>query len=218
MKTIRTTVISLLAVVSLTVATVRIQAQPKPLILSLTAVYQLPEVARGSDQNITISSTKQVKFTSDFLLDLIAANENFSPKGYILIYDPIADIVGTTNTTTGDFEADSSLLSIDTSGIQVYSGSANSDTGRQSETYTTYVTVTFDDDNGNSFTVAGLVKSSQSVPALTAAQANQGITPNETISFSGNLSGYGTAIGSDGNSDTAVFSGSISGGGSGQAD
>jgi hypothetical protein len=78
------------------------------------------------------------------------------------------------------------------------------------------VVITFDDGNGNAFTVDGLIKSTQSLPAPTASQTANGITPNETISFSGSVNGYGTVVGSDGNSDSAVFTGSVSGGGSGQ--
>ena len=77
--------------------------------------------------------------------------------------------------------------------------------------------MTFDDGKGNSFTVDGLFKVSISQPAPTASQTANSITPNETISFSGSVVGFGTVVDSSGNTDDAVFSGSVSGGGSGQA-
>ena len=217
MKSIQTGIIATsLAVGLLTLAPARIQAQPKALTVALTATYQLPDVTSGADQNITTSSTKSVKFTSASILNLISNNLGMSLKGYTLIYDPFADAIGATNKTTGDFQDASSIFSIDHSGTQVYSGSANSDTGKQSDTYTTYVVITFDDGNGNAFTVDGLIKSTYSQPAPTAAQSNAGVTPNATSSFSGTVIGFGTVVGSDGNTDTAVFTGSVSGGGSGQ--
>ena len=197
-------------------APAQIQAQPKALSIALTATYQAPDT-QNTAGTITTSATKSVKFTSASILNLIATNLSMATvKGYSLIYDPIANDIGATNKTTGDFQDASSICSIDTSGTQVHSGSANSDTGKQSETYTGYVVITFDDGNGNAFTVDGLIKSTQSLPAPTASQTANGITPNETISFSGSVNGYGTVVGSDGNSDSAVFTGSVSGGGSGQ--
>jgi hypothetical protein len=217
MKSTQTSIIATsLTVGLLTLAPARIQAQPKALTVSLTATYQLPDVTSGADQNITTSSTKSVKFTTASILNLISNNLGMSLKGYTLIYDPFANGIGVTNKTTGDFQDASSFLTIDTSGSQVYSGSANSDTGRQGETYTTYVVITFDDGNGNAFTVDGLIKSTFSQPAPTAAQSNNGVTPNATTSFSGTVNGYGTVFGSDQSIDTAVFTGSVSGGGSGQ--
>lgn len=218
MKLIQTSMIATsLALGLLTLAPARLQAQPKALTVSLTATYQAPDVTSGADQNITKSSTKSVKFTSASILNLIAANLGMTTvKGYTLIYDPIANAIGATNKATGDFQDASSIFSINAPGTQVYSGSANSDTGQQSETYTTYVVITFDDGKGNAFTVDGLIKSTQSIPAPTAAQTANGVTPNETISFSGSVNGFGTVVDSSGNTDTAVFTGSVSGGGSGQ--
>jgi hypothetical protein len=218
MKSKRTGIIATSLVLGLlTLAPAQIQAQPKALTVSLTATYQKPDVISGADQNITTSSTKSVKFTSASILNLISNNLGMSLKGYTLIYDPFANDIGATNKTTGDFQDASSIFSIDTSGTQVYSGSANSDTGKQSETYTIYMVITFDDGNGNAFTVDGLIKETFSLPAPTAAQVNNGVTPNATISFSGTVNGYGTVFGSDQNADTAVFTGSVSGGGSGQS-
>ena len=90
----------------------------------------------GPDQNIQASVTKSVKFTSASILNLIATNMGFSPHGYTLIYDPIADELGATNKVTDDFEDASSILSIDNSGTSVSSGSSNSDTGQNKQSMT----------------------------------------------------------------------------------
>ena len=219
MKSIQTGIIAAsLAVGLLTLAPARIQAQPKALNLSLTATYQLPDTQNPAG-TITTSTTKQVKFTSASILNLSSNKLGMSLKGYTLIYDPIANVVGATNKAVngGDFQdfAAANILSIDTSGTQVQSGSVNSGTGKQSHTSTTYTVSTFDDGNGDAFTVDGLIKSTFSQPAPTATQTANGVTPNVTISISGTLIGYGTVSDGNGGSYTAVFSGSVSGGGSG---
>lgn len=207
----------LLTVALFTFATTRAHAQAKPLVISLTATYQAPAPApTGADQSIQASVTKSVKFTSSSILALVATNVGFKASGYTLIYDPIANDVGATNKVTGDFEDASSLFTIDNSGTAVQTGSDNSDTGADKQSITQYSVLTFDDGNGNSFTVDGLIKITQNQPATPSTGTNAGNTPNETITFSGSVTGFGTVVDSSGNTDNAVFSGSVSGGGSGQ--
>ena len=201
----------------LALAPSRAQAQAKPFTITLTATYQAAAPnPTGPNQNIQASVTKSVKFTSASILTLIAANQGYNPHGYALIFDPIADQLGATNKATDDFQDASSIFNIDTSGTSVSSGSSNGDTGANKQSMTTYAVMTFDDGKGNSFTVDGLFKVSISQPAPTASQTANSITPNETISFSGSVIGFGTVVDSGGNTDDAVFSGSVSGGGSGQ--
>jgi hypothetical protein len=99
-----------------------------------------------------------------------------------------------------------------TSGAAVVSGTTNSATGKQNGSGMVYTVVTFNDGKGNTFAVVGLIKETIS---LTAKNANGDQT--ETGSFSGNVAGYGTVVDSQGNKDTAVFSGTISGSGKGPA-
>lgn len=193
-------------------ATGTAEAQPKVLSISLTATYQASNVTSGANQDLTTSATKPFKLNSDTLITLIASNLGLSSAaGYKLIYDPIVGTIGLTNSATQNFQDASSLLSIETNGVSVQSGKSNSDTGAESETITAYTVITFNDGNGNAFTISGLVKEIVSQPAPTAAQTTNGITPNQTASLSGTVTGYGTVV-VGGNSNAAVFSGTIAGG------
>ncbi len=211
MKSIQTGMIATsLAVGLLTLTPARILAQPTTTLnIALTATYQMPDT-QNTAGTITTSTTKSVKFTSASILKLLATAANSGtafPTGSYL-----AQNSGSVEVVT-DKQGDStaiSQLTIDTSGAQVYSGSANSDTGKQSRTATTYTVATFDDGNGNAFTVDGLIKSTDS---LTAPDKNG--NQKETLSLSGTMIGYGTVSDGNGGSYTAVFTGTVSGSGSG---
>jgi hypothetical protein len=216
MKSIKTGIFAVaLALGLLTLAPARLQAQvPTKVTFALVATYQAPDVVSGVDQNITKSTTKTLKVTSASLVSLLS----LTPKSYFTL-----DIgggstlnVGTVSSVdpSGNVTDESSFITV-TLGDLVYSGSADSDKMTASETYTADLTITIDDGNGNAGTLEGLIKVTDSLAALTAAQNNNGLSATESVSFSGTVTGSGTVVGSDGNTDTAVFTGTVSGSGKG---
>jgi len=205
----------LLAGALLSLAPAPLQAQVEAKVsFALTATYQMPDVVGGPAQNITKSTTKTLKLTSASLVNLLS----LPSKTYFIL-----DIGGGSSLTmggvssvdpTGNITDESSYVTIDP-GDMVYTGSANSDTGTAGETYTVYMTVTIDDGKGNAGSVSGLVKVTDSLAALTTAQSNNGASATESVSFSGSLVGSGTVVDNKGNTDTAVFTGTVSGSGRG---
>lgn len=203
---------ALLGILAITLAlSVNVQAQPTTVNVALTVTYELPSTTSGADANITTSTTRSAKLNSATILKLIeiAQGSDF-PAGTYLAQD--ADNAQALDRAGASTDL-SSYISVATgTAATVSSGTSNSDTGKASGTVTIYTVMSFDDGNGNSFTVAGLIVNKASVTA-TDANGNQ----TETISFSGNVAGFGTVVDSRGNTDNAVFSGTISGSGKGLA-
>lgn len=190
----------LMAAVVLSVVCAGIQAQPLsnvtvPLKFSLVATVQQPDVVSGSNQQMAKHSTKTVKWTSENLLSFMANSLNTTfPSGSTLVLSDGTPMVESGATNETDV---SSILNVDTtSGGQVVTGSDNSQTGASNDLFTTYVTVTLNDGNGNAFTLTGLAKI-----LSTTGKANSKQTV--TLTMTG-AAGYGTVGGS-----TAVFSGSL---------
>jgi hypothetical protein len=208
-RTIRNGLASLcLTAILLTFASNRAQAQPTTLDFTLTGAYQLPNTVNSGD--ITTSTTKTVRWTSATLVGFLTnALGNTLPKGSYLSQD--SGNVSITVDKAGDTTNVSAFVTFDTAGTQVFTGSANSTTGQQSSIYTIYAAATFEDGNGNSFQVDGLIRET----VLISAQAKTTGAQTETITFSGSVAGTGTVLDDDGNADTAVFSGTISGSGKG---
>ena len=127
--------------------------------------------------------------------------------------------LGATNKADGgEFNDASSLLSINTEasgkGLFVTSGTSDTtDSPAPAQTLATtgYCNITYDDGAGNSFNVSGLVKMTVALAKQDAALDPQ----TATVSFSGTVSGFGTVLDSKGNTDNAVFTGTISGSGKG---
>jgi hypothetical protein len=197
-----------LAAVLLALAPARVQAQPTTLNFTLTATYQQPDTMNTAGTTTT-STTKSVKWTPSSILALLTNSEGAAfPKGAYLAQDSgTIEVLGSGGYSTNV----DSIVTFDTAGTEVYTGSVNSTTSQQSDVYTIYVTATFNDGNGNTFSVDGLLRETVS----SAAQDANGDPQTETISFSGTVAGYGSVLDKNGNIDTAVFSGSISGSGKG---
>jgi hypothetical protein len=224
MNLIRTRVIAaLLAMGLLTLAPVRTRAQTTTLSFALTATYQNPSPKQTTTDNgdVTTTSTLTAKLTSSTLQGLISTNLGISLTGYELIWDQNADVLGETN-KAGDFHDASSIITINTdasgSGELVTSGTSDTiDQISQSLSTTSDWNVTFDDGKGNSFNVSGLVKLTAGLAAPTKSQGTNGLPQTETINFSGSVAGFGTVVDKQGNTDAAVFSGTVSGTGKGPA-
>jgi hypothetical protein len=191
-----------LAVVSLIVlGSGKLLAQdfPVKLNVALTATYQLEDTTSG---NIAKLNTKSVRLTSQTLLSLVATNlgTNF-PAGTALA-------VANDNVVALDKQGNQTDLSsffTTTNQTSVARGQANTQTGAGNAASTVYFTIHFDDGNGNSFTMDGLLKGTSTL-STPDAYNNQ----KESLSVSGTLVGYGSVNGND-----AVFSGTISGSGKG---
>jgi hypothetical protein len=199
----------------------RVQAQPVTLSIALAATYQNANPKTSSNPDITLSSTSSEKFTTATIISAAIASSGTggSSKGWSLIWDPSGNELGATNRADGgEFDDASTLLDIstDASGNSVTSGSSDpTDPIAQSLTTTSVWNITYDDGNGNTFDVSGLVKMTTSLNSLSTSQQNNGNSQTETISFSGSVSGWGTVLDKQGNTDNAVFTGSISGSGKG---
>lgn len=181
---------------------------PTTLSITLTATYQAPDVTSTSGTTTT-SSTKSVKVTSSSILSSLAKESGSAfPSGSYLAQDGNGNFEALTKSGTAT-ALQATTATIDFSGTQVYSGTVNSSTGQQTANFSIYAVITYDDGNGNSFTVDGLVK----VTATVSAPDKNG-NQKTAMSFSGSVAGSGAVIGSDGNSDTAVYSGTVSGTGS----
>jgi hypothetical protein len=197
-----------LAIGVLTLTPARIHALPLPLDITLTATRQEPATTNLAG-TIATSTTKLVPFTSAGILKLIETSLGSPfPSGTYLAQDHgIAEALNKAGETT-DL---SSFISINnTNGTSVGSGSVNLDTGKTTALGAIYVVFKFNDGNGNTFAVDGVIKE---VISLTAKDANGDQT--ETGSFSGTVAGYGTVADSHGNIAQAVFSGTVSGSGKG---
>jgi hypothetical protein len=105
----------------------------------------------------------------------------------------------------------SAYITIDNpSGASVVWGATNSATDTQNGSGEVFTIVRFADGNGNAFILYGLTKET-----IILAAENASGDQTETGSFSGDVVGYGTLVDGEGNTDTAVFSGTISGSGQG---
>lgn len=185
------------------------QAQPTTLSITLTATYQTPDKLSGPENSITTSTTKTVKITSPALLKLIAEETDSPfPNGSYLAQDAgnveALDRAGYSTDLSPYFSINNSSATI------VGSGTSNVGTGKTTVDGFIYTIIYFDDGNGNNFTVDGLIKGMVSQSA-TDANGNQ----IEISSFSGSVSGYGSVLDAQGNTDAAVFSGTFSGSGKG---
>jgi hypothetical protein len=184
------------------------RAQATTLDFTLTATYQQPNRTSSSGVD-TISSTKTVKWKPDTILTLLTNSLGISltKDSYLAQDNNTVEIIidnGLDDTNV------SSLVSFNTSGTQVGSGTVNGNTAAQSSASVIYATATFNDNNGNTFNVSGLL---HETVTLTARDSSGNQT--ETISFSGSVTGYGTVVDSDKISQPAVFSGVVSGAGKG---
>lgn len=185
-------------------------AQATTLNFALTATYQLPNRTNASG-DITVSLTASVKWTPEHVLSLLTNSLGLTlPKGSYLAQDNGAvEIIidnGLDSTNVG------SVLTFDTTGTEVVSGSANTTTGKQNQSYIIYAAATFDDGNGNTFNVDGLLRET-----VTLGAQNGSGNQTQSISFFGNVAGYGTVVDKNSNTNAAVFSGTISGAGKGVA-
>jgi hypothetical protein len=221
MKSIQTSMIATsLALGLLTLAPARIHAQPVKVLIALTVTYQDPNPKQppASNPNIAPSDTKTAKLTSANILRLLAGSAGPFPSGSYLTYDSITGAIGAMDTgNSNDFEDLSSYISVtpDASGNGPLTSSSNEDQSDPiawSIVQTADAVITFDDGSGNSFTISGVVKSTDSLAKLTTAQSNAGDAQTETVSFSGSVSGWGTYLG-----NKAVFTGTVSGSGKGPA-
>ncbi len=172
----------------------------------LTGTYQEQNSFSGED---TIMSTKTGRWTDTQLLTLLSHSLGISlPKGsYLAQSNGLVEIIidkglGTTNL--------SNYRSFNMSGSQVSSGSVSVDTGKENTASLIYATASFNDQKGNAFNVNGLLRETV---ALTAKDASGNQT--ESVTFSGNVAGYGTIVDNHGITNAAVFSGSITGAGKG---
>ncbi|MGD0816424.1 MAG: leucine-rich repeat domain-containing protein [Verrucomicrobiota bacterium] len=177
--------------------------------IALTATIQLPDKTRSADTNITTSAAKEVSFTSKDILKLLETSLGSPfPSGVHLAR--VGGIVEALN-ETGYRTNLSAYISIDNPpGAAVVWGVTNSATDTQTGSGKVFTMVRFADGKGNAFILYGLTKETI---ILDAENADGDQT--EIGSFSGALVGYGTLVDSEGNTDTAVFSGTISGSGEG---
>jgi hypothetical protein len=223
MKTIPTGFIALSLLLGIFVlAPASMQAQAGPLNIALTVTYQDPNPKQppATKPNVTPSDTKTVKLTTANIVALTKSAFGPYASGSYLSYDP--DLTGGTAAvgmldSAGDFTDLSSALGITTdfSGNGALTSSSTQDTSdpvAQSIVFTSVWNITFDDGNGNSFNVSGIVETTESLAALTAAQNTNGDPQTETYSYSGTVTGFGTY-----GSNPAVFKGAISGTGKGPA-
>jgi hypothetical protein len=202
---------TILAVFAACLLTFAAKAQPTTLNITLTATYQLPNVTSGPTGNITTSITKAAKITSDTLLRLIEIDtgESFVKGSYLAQDGGNVEVLDQSGNST---DVSSYFTINNTSGALVGSGVSNSDTGKTSGGGLIYTIVAFDDGNGNAFTVDGLIRETVSETGM-----NSNGVQIETGSYSGAVVGYGTVVDAQGNTDTAVFSGTFSGSGKGPA-
>jgi len=180
-----------------------------PMKFAITATYQADDVSSDTSP-VTKHVTKTVKWTNQSLLALMATNGNGGvafPKGSSIEFSAGSFLVLTDK--QGDTTDVSSMLSVDNSGASVYTGQDNSDTSAFNYATSQYVTVSFDDGNGNSFTLTGMAKITSSATASTDKNGNSVAKVKEAyaVSFSG--AGYGSVGGNQ-----AVFTGTASGSGS----
>jgi hypothetical protein len=177
--------------------------------IALTATIQLPDKTKRGDTNITTSATKEVSFTSKDILKVLATSLGSPfPSGVHL-----ARVGGSVEALnrTGYRTNLSAYITIDNpSGASVVWGATNSATDTQNGSGEVFTIVRFADGNGNAFILYGLTKET-----IILAAENASGDQTETGSFSGDVVGYGTLVDGEGNTDTAVFSGTISGSGQG---
>jgi hypothetical protein len=177
--------------------------------IALTATIQLPDKTRSADSNITTSATREESFTSKDILKLLATSLGSPfPSGVHL-----ARVGGSVEALNkaGYRTNLSAYITIDNpSGAAVVWGATNSATDTQNGSGKVITIVRFDDGNGNAFILYGLTKET-----IILAAENADGDQTEIGSFSGDVVGYGTLADSEGNTDTAVFSGTISGSGEG---
>jgi len=202
-----------LAAAWLLLAPAQTMAQATSLNFTLTATYQQPD-RTTSGGRVTISSTASVKWTPAHILTLLTNSLGVTlPKGSYLAQDNgTAEIIIDNGLDTTNV---SSIITFDlggTNGAQVVSGSTDIATGKQSLSYLVYTTASFDDGNGNSFNVGGLLRET-----VTLSGRNNSGNQTESISFTGNVTGYGTVVDKNSNTNNAIFSGAISGSGKGIA-
>ena len=176
------------------------QDVPVKINIALTATYQLD--SGDPVGNVSKFNTKSVRVTSQTLLSLVATNlETTFPAGTSLavVGDSIVALDKEGNQT------DLSSFFTTTDQTSVAKGQENTETGASSATSTAYISLHFDDGNGNSFTIDGLIKGTSSLTAMDS-NGNQ----KKSTTASGTLAGYGTVFYND-----AVFSGTVSGSGKG---
>jgi len=213
MNKVATVTLGMLALGFLTVPP-SLQAQgdgpPIPLMMkfSLTATIQNPDGTPDSNGNVK-ESTTSAKLNSVGILALAAAaHATTYPTGATLLFSNttvfVADKTGT------NFVDDLSDLFTLTFGSGVSSGSYNDTTQASKENGLTLLAVSFDDGNGTSFALNGIVKHSDTVNAP-ATDGSQKIS----ITFTYNAMGDGNARNPNdgGASDYAIWSGTVSGSG-----
>jgi hypothetical protein len=225
----RKTIVNTLAIGLLAVSAANVQGQDPasdvivPISVSATAQYQVDIPPPSDTSSVTKHTIKTVKLN---LVSLMAANlgkTSADLKGYSLVLMGGAPALykKATKTTDADSIDVSSMLAIDTSsGTTITSGQEDSTTGASSYTSSTYVTVTFDDGAGNSFTLNGIAKTTSSVSAANNKNGDPLVDKNgdprpqsESFSISFTGTGYGT-VGTD--ALPAIYSaGSASGSGKG---
>jgi hypothetical protein len=181
-----------------------------PFNLALTATIQNPESDPDSKGTVK-ETTTTLKLTSANILKMAATNHNMTyPSGASLVMDTDGNIVVVKGTNVIDDLSD--MLTV-TTGNSVDSGTYNENTDAEKDSSQMVFTIAFDDANGTSFTLYGLIKASQSASVVKAT------TLTWTISFSGSVVGDGSAVNKkdSNNSDQAVWSGTVSGSGKGSA-
>jgi hypothetical protein len=217
MKTTRNLALSALTIGSLALGGVNTQGQYSiepdiyvSVAFALTATVQNPASGPDSKGNWKATTTT-VKLTTANVLTLVtSARETTYPKGaYMAVMGVTVVVLDKTGANQLDDLSD--LFTVTYGDKVVMSGTQNEHTGAQNGTKNGQVLIQFDDGNGTSFSITGIIKAS-----VTETVAKDG-SIKETSSYTISVAGDGTAPNpkDSGKSDPAVWTGTISGSGKG---
>jgi hypothetical protein len=182
-----------------------------PVNIALTATIQNPEGEADGKGNVKETTTTR-KLTSANILALAAAAHGTTyPRGATLAINTDGGIVVASGTNVVDDLWDLFAFYV---GEAVSSGMYNENTYAWNDTSQMLLMLSFDDSNGTSFSLYGMLKATDKAGPMNASNLQ-----SHTLSCSASLVGDGFAPNpsDENNSDVAVWSGTMSGKATGMA-